>query len=58
MDAQDVHFPDPEDGLTGDATCDHCHLPLDASEPRTMVGTAIYHRRPNCYLRKLHAIRH
>ena len=39
-------------------TCDHCHLRLDASEPRTTVGTAIFHRHPNCYLRKLYAIHH
>jgi hypothetical protein len=58
MNAQDVHLRDLEEGLTGEATWDHCHLRLDPSEPRTMVGTAIYHRRPDCYLRKLHAIRH
>jgi hypothetical protein len=58
MNAQNVHLPDRDAGPTDEATCDHCHLQLDPSEPRTMVGTAIYHRRPNCYLRKLHAIRH
>jgi len=54
-----VTVPEPHDGGEKDlATCDHCHLRLDASEPRTTVGTAIFHRHPNCYLRKLFAIHH
>jgi hypothetical protein len=59
MSTTGITIPDPDDGGDADVvTCDHCHLRLDASEPRTTVGTAIFHRHPNCYLRKLYAIHH
>jgi hypothetical protein len=49
--------PDPGREASGD-TCDYCHLPLDAAEARTSVGSTVFHRQPNCYLRKLFAIHH
>jgi hypothetical protein len=59
MSTMGVTIPDPDEGGDTDVvTCDYCHLRLDPSESRTTVGTAIFHRHPNCYLRKLYAIRH
>lgn len=58
MSAMGVTIPDPDGRESDVVTCDHCHLRLDPSEPRTTVGTAIFHRHPNCYLRKLYAIHH
>jgi hypothetical protein len=37
--------------------CDYCRRPVAASEPRTVVGSALYHRAPDCYAKKLAAIR-
>ncbi len=37
-------------------TCDYCGRPLGSAEPRTEVGSAVFHRQPNCLLRKLGAI--